>query len=306
MNVIAIDTGLTKIAGAVVDKEGRIVEKGRWVRKGNGPTPKHDTMDVYREIVQTYKQHYEVAAVGVGAGGRVDVKTGMFNFGTGGPNTGWYGVNIIKEVEEFAECTVAIENDCKAAMIGECWKGATKDYDTVLGAILGTGYGGGYMYLGKMVYGGRYGAGELGHGILYPDGRKCFCGQNGCAEMYCSGTALWQGYNEHVGRAVISTGYEFFKLIEANDSVAKRILDKFSHDLALTLVSYANLFDPEVILVGGGLTDTAQYWWDDMLKYYRQEGIWFVQKIPIVKCALGNDAALLGAAKIALDALNSK
>jgi len=305
----AIDTGCTKIASAVIDENGTIFRKDHYTRENDHD--KDSTMQIYGGIVERYRHEYPISAVGVGVGGRVDVNTGMYNFGTAAIS-GWDGVNIISELQDICSLPVAIENDSKVAIIGECWKGATQGYETVLGVMIGTGLGGGYLYNNEMVYGSRYGAGELGHFILYPDGKKCLCGQYGCAEMYCSGTALWQSYNEmrtfnsmSINETQplnpISSGYEFFDRLNNGDTDAKKCIDMFSRDLAVSLVSLANLYDPQVILIGGGITDTKEHWWDSMMEYYIQQGAAFVRDIPIIASTLGNDAPLLGAAKIACD-----
>ena len=298
MYFAAIDTGCTKIASAVIDEFGTIYQKDSFIRKDD--FDKNSTMRIYSEIVERYKQSFPIDAVGVGVGGRVDVKTGVFNFGTSAI-TGWDGANIISELQDISSLPVAIENDSKIAMIGEGWKGAVQGYETVLGVIIGTGLGGGYLYKGEIIYGSRYGAGEIGHFILYPDGKKCLCGQYGCAEMYCSGSALWQSYNELQPDSSISSGYEFFELVKSGNPNAKNCMERFSHDLAVSLVSLANLFDPQVILIGGGIADTREHWWDDMMGHYLQLGATFVRDIPAVPSTLGNDAPLLGAAKIAYD-----
>lgn len=294
----AIDTGGTKIAYAVIDENGVIYEKDRCAREGR--MDRDYTMQKYGEIIQMHKEKYPIAAVGLGAGGRIDVHTGICNY-VCIPNTGWEGTNIVEDLQKICGLPVAIENDCKIALIGEHWKGAVEHYDTILGFFIGTGLGGGYLYQDKMVYGHRYGAGEIGHSILYPNGKKCTCGQMGCAERYISGTALWKNYNEKKEKNRISSGYEFFEKLKNGDCLAEEVLESFAEDLANLLISYANLFDPQVILIGGGIADTQEYWWNKMLEYYHQNGSDFIQSIPIVPAALKNDAALLGAAKIAMD-----
>jgi glucokinase len=306
MHVLAIDTGATKIAAAVADEHGNLLEKKRWLRGAFLPTPKENAMRIYQEILDDFRLRYDIAAVGLGAGGRVDVHTGKFMFGTGGVGSGWFGVNIIDEMEAIAHCPVAIENDCKVAMVGENWKGVTQGIGCVLGVILGTGIGGGFTYKNEMVYGHRYGAGEVGHMVLYPGGKPCSCGQRGCSEMYCCGTSLWTDYNERVGAARIASGHEFFKLVEKGDPDARAVLSKFAHDLAVLLATCGNLIEPEAFLIGGGLAYTADLWWDAMLEEYRKEAAPFLHAIPILRSKLGNDAALYGGVKIALDRLGRR
>ena len=201
----------------------------------------------------------------------------------------------------YTHLPTAVTNDCRAGLIGEKWKGSAAGYENVTGIILGTGVGGGVIDHHRILEGAFSGFGEIGHMILHPGGRLCTCGQRGCAEQYISGTALWQIYNERSGSASLSSGYEFFGRVQHNDGIALEVLKEFQLDLASCAVSCANLLDPEVILIGGGLADTADYWWDGFTAYCREIGNQHTQNQKLILAARGNDAALLGAARIAFD-----
>ena len=297
MIAAAIDTGGTKINGAAVDEEGNILKK---IRIENTGRTGAFIMDAYRKILQELTEAFPIKAVGIGAGGRIDERAGKVLYAVG-IYKDYIGLPIKQLLEEEFRIPAAVTNDCRAGLIGEKWKGSAAGYENVTGIILGTGVGGGVIDHGRVLDGTFGGFGEIGHMILHPGGRLCTCGQKGCAEQYLSGTALWQIYNEKTGSESLSSGYEFFGRIQDKDGIALEVLKEFQLDLAGCVVSCANLLDPEVILIGGGLTDTADYWWDGFTAYYRELGNRHTQNQKLIRAARGNDAALLGAARIAFD-----
>ncbi|MDO4343558.1 MAG: ROK family protein [Eubacteriales bacterium] len=314
MAVIGIDTGGTKIAGALMDESGKILKKMRLPNTGRTGG---SIMDAYRCIIRELGKDAEYEAVGIGAGGRIEEHSGKVLYAVE-IYKDYIGLEIKKILEQEFGKPVFVTNDCRAGLLGEVWLGAAKNYQKVLALILGTGVGGGVFYDGVLLDGSRGGMGEFGHMILHNGGRLCACGQRGCAEQYLSGTALWQRYNERVAKAddvgkrvgmkqgaetKISSGYDFFKRQSQGDSLAGEILKEFTEDLAVCLVNLANAFDPDALLIGGGLIDTREIWWDEMKQTYISLGNLYVKHIPLLAAAYGNDAALAGAAKFALDGL---
>ncbi|MBU9724733.1 ROK family protein [Diplocloster modestus] len=297
MIAAAIDTGGTKINGAAVDEEGNILKK---IRIENTGRTGAFIMDAYRKILRELTEAFPIKAVGIGAGGRIDERAGKVLYAVG-IYQDYIGLPMKQLLEEEFQLPTAVTNDCRAGLIGEKWKGSAAGYENVTGIILGTGVGGGVIDHHRILEGAFSGFGEIGHMILHPGGRLCTCGQRGCAEQYISGTALWQIYNERSGSASLSSGYEFFGRVQHNDGIALEVLKEFQLDLASCAVSCANLLDPEVILIGGGLADTADYWWDGFTAYCREIGNQHTQNQKLILAARGNDAALLGAARIAFD-----
>jgi glucokinase len=219
--------------------------------------------------------------------------------------TNYEGRNLREELEAVSHTPVSVNNDCYVGVYGEIWMGAAQGYSAVTGVMLGTGVGGAIYENGRFLHGGHFGAGELGHQILHRGGIPCFCGQAGCVERYVSGTALWEQYNLKTGREAISSGYEFFDLLHAGDEAAKAVLDTFVDDLSFVMVNIANLCDPGAFLVGGGLADTRGDWADMLQQRYESYAGPYLRKTPIIYASRGNDAALLGAAKFAIDVLNA-
>lgn len=296
MIVAAIDTGGTKIAGAAVNHNGEILYK---VRHPNTKRTGSFILETYAAIVEELRERHLVEAVGIGAGGRIDSAQGRV-ISAVDLYDDYIGLDIRKHIEEATGLPVVVDNDCRMALYGERWVGAASGIRDMVGVILGTGVGGGMIMADTPLLGNNGGAGEVGHILLHPGGRRCGCGQNGCAEQYVSGTALWRIYNDLIGEPAIASGQEFFKRYTEGDGRAAEILFRFSRDLADFAISLANLMDPEAILVGGGLADTADHWWEEFLTYYRERGSQYVQNIQLLRAQRGNDAALLGAAWLAL------
>lgn len=297
MIAAAIDTGGTKINGAAVDENGCILKKIRIENTGrSGPF----IMDAYRRILTELQKDFPIDTIGVGAGGRIDETEGKVLYAVG-IYTDYIGLPIKQLLEEEFHLPTAVTNDCRAALAGEQWLGAAAGYENVTGIILGTGLGGGVISCGKLLSGSFGGFGEIGHMLLHPGGRPCSCGQNGCAEQYLSGTALWKSYNQRIGWGILSSGYDFFARIQENDAIARSILKAFEEDLACCAVTCANLLDPELILIGGGLADTASFWWDGFTEAYTRIGNLHTRNQKLALASTGNDAPLLGAARLAFD-----
>lgn len=301
MYVLAIDTGGTKIAGAIVDEHGTIIEKKALQRMKSGVKVRGESLRMYRELTEYFSAHYEISAIGIGVGGTINADTGVSIAVSGDPS--WTNFSVVEAFREFTDIPVAVDNDCKVAIFGESWMGAIKGAKSAVGYIVGTGVGGGYYENGRMQYGHHFEAGELGHFILYPGGRPCGCGQDGCVEMYCSGTALWTEYNRQIGDAALKNGHDFFERVQAGDQTAQAILDCFAADTATALITILNIYDPEVIFIGGGLAGTSEFWWDKMQQEFSRRCRGSHRNTPILKTTLGNDAALIGAAKIAFNML---
>lgn len=294
MLVAAIDTGGTKIVGSAVTSSGKIMTTIRIENTGrNGAF----ILAAYKKIIRALQDEYAIEAIGVGTGGRIDYERGKVLYALAN-HTDYIGFEIKKELENEFHLPVKVTNDCRAAVIGEKQFGALRDYSDVVGIVLGTGVGGGYLNNNRE---NEFlsGLGEIGHTVLYPEGRQCSCGQRGCAEQYLSGTALWSIYNEKTGTK-LSSGYEFFELIKNHDIVAWKVLDNFKKDLAVFAISCANAFDPEVILIGGGLLDTCKYWWDEFEELYFTMGNERTKEKKLIKAANKNEAAILGAAALVI------
>lgn len=291
--VIGVDVGGTKINAALIDESGEIIEKVKITTDA----------DKGREVVLSnikkaiYKLPYEnVKAIGIGTPGFIDSKNGIVTFA--GNIEGRTGLNLKKAVEEFVDKEVFVENDANVALLCEKWVGSAKNYDSVVMITLGTGLGGAiYTKEGGLLSGAHFQGGELGHMILYPNGRKCTCGQNGCAEAYCAGSGITSSYFEKTGFTL--SGEEIFNRADI-DEKAKEVLEEYQFNLANYLSSLRNIFDPEAIIIGGGVINSKNIWWDGMIdQYYKVCNK--PDAVSVIPATYLNDSGVIGAGKAAFD-----
>lgn len=296
--VMGIDIGGTKINSAVIDEKGNIIDKYRIqsnADEGREEVLKRIRISIDRLMVT------EVEGIGVATAGFIDSENGIVKFA--GNIQGWTGLHLKEELESTIDIPVFVDNDANIAALCEKWLGAARDYRSFVMLTMGTGLGGA-IYHEKLGFweGESFQGAELGHAILYPYGRKCTCGQKGCAEKYIAGSALSLNYKDLTGKELI--GPEIISNIET-DQNAKESIYRMARDMGIYLSSIKNIFDPQGVVIGGGFIETKEYWWEDMLKVYyeycnRPEGM------EIVPAEYLNDAGVIGAGNLAFDRLGVK
>lgn len=291
--VIGIDIGGTKINAALIDENGNIIEKEKIETQAD--KGKDVVLSNIEKVVHKLPLDKAIA-IGIGTPGFIDSKNGIVTFA--GNIDGWTGLNLKKEIEKFVDIPVFVENDANTALLCEKWVGAGKGYDNIVMITLGTGLGGA-VYTEKMglLEGSHFQGAELGHIIMYPNGRSCTCGQKGCAESYCSGSAIRRHYFELTGNDL--NGNEIFERVD-KDPKAKEVLDTFEFNLANYLASIRNIFDPEVIIIGGGVINSKSIWWDGMIEKYKK----VCNKpndVDILPAKYLNDSGVIGAGRKAFD-----
>ncbi|MDU3152843.1 MAG: ROK family protein [Anaerococcus hydrogenalis] len=295
---IGLDIGGTKIQGAVIDEKGEILKTYRLetcAREG-----KDKVLDNISKIIDFLKTD-DIKAVGVGTPGFIDSENGIVTFA--GNIDGWTGLNLKKEIEKRSSLPVFIENDANIALVCEKWLGSGKGFNDIVMITIGTGLGGA-VYNKKMglLSGSNFQGAELGHLILHPNGEYCTCGQSGCAESYCSGTAIVRHYEELTRNKL--EGQEIFELVKTDDN-AKKVIDRFTSDLAWFLTSLRNIFDPELIIIGGGVINSKDYWWKEVLEKF-DNYCHLSEKIEIKPAKYLNDAGVIGAGRIAMERLKNE
>lgn len=296
--VIGIDIGGTKINACLIDEQGNIIErhmldteasKGRDVVLNN----------INKSInAISYK---EASAIGIGTPGFIDSKNGIITFA--GNINGWTGLNLKEAIEKSINLPVFVENDANIALVAEKWLGACKDAENVVMITLGTGLGGAVITKdGGLLQGAHFQGAELGHMMLYPGGNYCTCGQYGCAEAYCAGPAISEDYFRLTGKRL--NGKEIFERVK-EDEKAQEVLNNYQSNLAYFLTSLRNVFDPEVIVIGGGIINSKDIWWDGMIDNFKK----YCNKpynIDIRPAEFLNDAGAIGAAKIAFERMDNE
>ncbi len=305
---VGIDIGGTKIAGGVVDAEGRIVEKLRVAT----PTDTASLADAVVDMARHFSQNHEVAAVGVAAAGFIDRDRAVVLHA---PNIAWRDEPLKAALASRIDVPVTIENDANAAGWGEFRFGAGRDVDNMTMLTMGTGVGGAVVIDGTLLVGGHGIAGELGHIRFIRDGRPCGCGQNGCLEQYASGRALQREAQEiaddetGIGAGLAELrretgglkGPAISRLVLAGDAGAIEAIRRVATALGEACGGFQAVLDPELFVIGGGVAGLGEDLLVPMREAYRTALPGYGER-PVAEFAiaqLGNDAGLIGVADLA-------
>ncbi len=299
MRTIGVDVGGTSVRAGLVDEHGQVLDTAR------GLTPPDETAleDVIAAVVRSLADRHPVAAVGLAVAGfiAVDQRTVMF-----APHLPWRAAPVADRVAERVGLPVVLEHDANAAAVGEHRFGALSGAGVGLLVALGTGIGGALLLDGK-VYRGAHGvAPELGHLRLVPNGRPCDCGKEGCWERYCSGTALAATAQAlRPADAPQLTGRKVAAAARTGDPAALRAVADLAHWLGEGLASAADVYDPEVIVIGGGVSESAELFLDDARAHYAATltGSGNRPLARVRTAQLGDNAGMIGAAALAREHL---
>ncbi len=310
--ICAVDLGGTNLRAANIDGKGRVLER---IRK---PTPTSNKPDEVVSFVAAVVRECEAAAGNRGAQiqsvsivvpGTVHIETGLV---VNAPNLiSLEGYDLGPALERALNRSVLLENDANAAALGEMWQGAARGNQTILCLTLGTGVGGGIILDGKLWRGADGTAGELGHITVEPfGGVKCKCGNTGCLEVYSSATAIVrmarEGLPQHSDSHLHSiapadlTSEKIWRAAVADDELALEVFHKAGVYLGVAMASYVNIFNPEMIVVGGGVSAA----WELLAQPAREEVLRRAFRVPALRCRIvpaecGDDAGLFGAAWLA-------
>lgn len=309
MYAIGIDIGGTKIAGALVDPHGSIIRESRV------PTPAQDSdaiADCVIDLINELAEGVEVVAAGVAAAGFIDAERANIIYA---PNLSWRHEPFKAKLQARVSIPVFIENDANAAGWAEYRFGAGRGVKHMVMLTIGTGVGGAIIVDGHLLRGGFGIAAELGHMRLVPNGRPCGCGQNGCIEQYGSGTALLRAAKELVAsgdplgsrlaelqtEAGELTGAQVYQAITERDAGALSSLTQLGTWLGEAAASLVAVLDPEIIVVGGGVSAAGDLLLDPIKKSF-DEHLPASDFRPHLKFSIAefvNDAGVVGAADLA-------
>lgn len=309
---IGLDVGGTKIAGGVVDENGRILHRLQV------PTPSDQgsepTLAALLDLVQRLRsEHPAVQAIGAGAAGMIEWPGGHIQTA---PNNAYRDLPLQDLLAEHTGLASVVENDANAAAWAESRLGRGAGHRTVIVLTMGTGLGGGLVLDGAL-YRGHAGIGaELGHMLVDPQGVRCGCGSVGCLETRTSGTALGRMGREAArrdpagtlaslaGGAENVTGETVFTAARQGDPAARSLFAELGRWLGMGVASLVNIFDPEIVVVSGGLVTAHEYFFPSALEGFHAHVFAGERRKlpPIVAAGLGPEAGLVGAALLALDA----
>ncbi len=294
MLILAIDIGGTTAKMGLLREDGTILARQEVsVCFDRYETPVLNTVSAAAAGFLA-QQAVSVSGIAVSATGQIDTALGIVA-GTNGKIPNYEGSPIKERLEKQFGVPVWVLNDANAAALGECFLGAGKGCRDVLMVTLGTGVGGGLVLDGR-VYGGSRGfAGELGHFTLYQDGTPCACGKRGCYENYASTTALLR-------KSGAANGKELFARVRAGDAQAREALDAWLDDVAAGLTGLIHIFNPQLVLVGGGVSVQEEL----LIEPLRRKvlaGVMprFAEGLKLERAVLGNDAGMIGAFRFWLD-----
>ena len=311
---VGVDVGGTKILGLLVDGAGEVVAEAL------EPTPSEGqaVLDAVARVALQLLAGGEGAGVGVGMPGLVD-RTGFLRFAANLPQVVDLDVQsgVLRRLEDAGVrgVPVAVENDATCAGVAEHTLGAARGTDNAVVVTLGTGIGGALFSGGVLIRGTSNFAGEVGHLVVDAGGQPCVCGSRGCWEVYASGSALGRfareaavaGAADHIvslaGSVDAVRGEHVVEAAVTGDPGAVAVFARYASWLALGLANLANLLDPEIFVLGGGLVRAGDVLLGPTRVAFRAavEGVEYRPEMPIVPAQLGSEAGAVGASVLALE-----
>lgn len=307
---IGIDLGGTKILTALVDKTtGEVIHFiKKKTKKDRGPERiiQKIVESIQEIITEQNLKNEDITSIGIGAAGQIDRENGIL---IAAPNLDCFDLEIKKIVEQEFKLPVLMGNDVEIATIGELYFGAGRGCNDFVCVFVGTGVGSGLFHKGNLRHGASGTAGEIGHIIVDVGGRPCACGANGCLEAYASRLAIEKRITGALkkGRTSDITNYleegkgiktsMIKKALDNNDELVTQMIDEGAEYLACGLASVVNFYNPKLIILGGGLIDAIDYFYNKAVKIARAKALPTPSKITEFKKAeLGDFSGVIGAA----------
>ncbi|MHA9738499.1 ROK family glucokinase [Robinsoniella peoriensis] len=303
-----IDIGGTSVKCGLFDVKGEVLDK--WEIKTrteeNGKNIIPDVAEAINlKISEKQLKKEEIAGVGIGVPGPVNEEGDILC----AVNLHWGYVKLVEEMEKLIGLPVKAGNDANVAALGEMWKGGGAGYHNVVMVTLGTGVGGGIIINGQIVTGSHGAGGEIGH-VHVEDSMEeaCNCGNKGCLEQVASATGIVRLANARLAAdaepSVLRVGEvsakSVFDAVKAGDKVAMEIAESFGKYLGSALSVIAGVVDPEVFVIGGGVSKAGDILLDYIRKNYKKYAFSACKEAVFALAELGNDAGIFGAAKMIL------
>lgn len=307
---LGIDIGGTNIAAGVVDEGFNIIAAGK-IKTNSGRGYEAVLKDVAEAgriaVFQAGMKPHDMDWVGMGCPGTCNPESGLVEYSN---NLRWENVPLQKYVGEALGIPAYIENDANAAALGEFYAGAARGSKNAIIITLGTGLGAGIIIDGRLFSGSNYAGAEIGHTVINVDGEQCTCGRKGCFETYCSATALVRftkrAIEQHPESAMARiaeeegkvSGRTAFNAAKLGDKAGQEVVDYFIKNLACGIINTINIFQPEMLCIGGGVSHEGDNLLNPLKRriekeiYSKNSG----NKTKIVLCSLGNSSGIIGAA----------
>lgn len=312
MYSIGVDIGGMSIKAGLV-QDGKIVAANR---KVTAPTAEQSLDNLILQIKELLSSNNltekDIAGIGIGCPGLISSEEGVVDHNT---NMKWENFRLVDFLKRSFDVKIRLSNDANVAALGETVYGSAAQYKNSVMLTLGTGVGGGIIIDNKIYEGGFSKGAELGHTVIVKDGAKCGCGRRGCLEAYASATglirmtkvamqnaqdsAMWNYVGGDINKVDGKTAFECAK---KGDTAANKVVSEYASYLADGIMNFANIFRPEVFIIGGGVSAQGKYLTDKLKDYCEKFNYGYTNapKFDIIPATLGNDAGILGAAALVL------
>lgn len=310
---IGIDLGGTNIAAGVVDSDFKILAKASTPTK-RPRSCREICADMaavsLKAVAEAGLTIDDIESVGVGAPGQINSAEGIIEYSN---NLDFYNEPVADYIREHINKPVYVENDANAAAYGEFVAGSAKGAHNAVCITLGTGVGGGIIINDKIYSGFNYAGAEIGHMVIDVNGPACSCGRNGCFEVFSSATGLIRMTKEALDANPDSKMHEMmgdhvsgrlaFNAMRAGDEAAKGVVDKYIRHLAAGIANTINIFQPEILCIGGGVCNEGDALMIPLREAIKEEvySKRSEKNTEVVRATLGNDAGLIGAAFLGRD-----
>ena len=284
MHKIGIDLGGTKIEGILLDDSQNVIQRKRIA------TPQENYDEIINQIsflVNDLSKNIDDFTFGICTPGAISKQTGLLK----NSNTQCLiGKPLREDLEQKLDLKILMENDANCFAISEATIGCAKEYSMVFGVIMGTGIGGGIVIDGKIHHGRTNIAGEWGHHTLHQNGNQCYCGKKGCVETYISGPALEKNWEQLTGNK-----QSIPEIVNSDNTMFGQWKENFLNNFGTGLANVIDILDPDVIVLGGGLSNIDFLYSDGVKNVYEKV---FSESVdtPILKNNLGDSAGVFGAA----------
>lgn len=317
MYLIGIDVGGMSIKGGIVSSEGQIIYKTT-VPTAEKYTADYSISEDIRKVIDALLDGAkisvkEIKGVGIGQPGSIDSKRGVIRYSN---NIALENVPVVDELKIYYDLPIFINNDANCAALGEYVFGAGKGFNDIVFVTLGTGVGTGFIIDGKLFEGRECAGTEGGHMQIdiSDSAQACSCGRKGCWEAYASATALMRQTKAAMNKYPDSlmhrlaeeegkvSGKTAFEAAKKGDAAGQKVVDTYISYITSGLINLTNIFCPDAILIGGGISNEKEYLTDPIQKAINEErfGAAFNPYVEIKTASLKNDAGILGAAALAL------
>lgn len=306
-----VDIGGTTVKLGLFKFDGEVLEKWE-IKTRTEEEGKNILPDVAKTIQESMEKHQlekeDILGVGVGIPAPV-MESGIVKATA---NLGWGYKEVKHELEELLEIEVKVGNDANVAALGEMWKGGGLGHKNMIMVTLGTGVGGGVITNGHIMIGGHGAGGEIGHiCVNYDETEQCGCGSRGCLEQYASATGITRLARKRLAKNEDATllreikaeeisAKTVFDAVKEGDRVACEIAEEFGQYLGYAMANLAVIVDPEIIVIGGGVSRAGEVLLDYVTKSFNERVFFANKECRFALATLGNDAGIYGAAKLVL------